>query len=104
VCWLLDLAATKVKVVQDRAEARDYLDIARLLEGGVDLSAALGAAKTVYGEVFNPVLSLKALCYFVDGNLPSLTEDVRSRLTGAVRKVDPRHLPELEAHPGGISP
>ena len=31
VASLLDLAATKPKVVQDRAEAKDYIDIARLL-------------------------------------------------------------------------
>jgi len=31
VASLLDLAATKVKVVQDRAEAKDYVDVARLL-------------------------------------------------------------------------
>ena len=104
VASLLDLAATKVKAIQDRAEAKDYLDIARLLEDGVELAQALGAALAVYSEAFNPVLSLKALCYFTDGNLPSLTENVRSRLTGAVQKVDPRHLPEFEARPGGVSP
>jgi Nucleotidyl transferase AbiEii toxin, Type IV TA system len=104
VASLLDLAATKVKVAQDRAEARDYLDIARLLEIGIDLSQALGAALAIYGETFNPVLSLKALCYFADGSLPSLPQDVRSRLTGAVRGIDPRNLPKLEARPEGISP
>lgn len=101
---LLDLAVTKVKAIQDRAEAKDYLDIAKLLEEGVDLAQALGAARAIYGEAFNPILSLKALCYFADGDLSSLPEDIRSRLTGAVQKVDPDHLPVVEALPGGVSP
>ncbi len=101
---LLDLAATKVKVVQDRAEAKDYLDIAKLLEEGLNLAEALGAAVAVYGKAFNPLLSLKALSYFVDGDLPSLPVGVRSRLTGAVERVDPDHLPEVEALPGGVAP
>src|SRR3954466_8488178 len=50
VASLLDLAATKVKVVQDRAEAKDYIDLGRLLEEGVDLARALGAALAVYGS------------------------------------------------------
>jgi hypothetical protein len=80
VASLLDLAATKVKVVQDRAEAKDYLDIARLLEEGLDLADALGAAVAVYGRAFNPLLSLKALSYFADGDLPSLPKEIQSRL------------------------
>jgi len=104
VASLLDIAATKVKVVQDRAEAKDYLDIAKLFEEGLNLAEALGAAVAVYGRGFNPLLSLKALSYFADGDLPSLPEKLRSRLTEAVAKVDPDHLPEFEAYPGGVAP
>jgi Nucleotidyl transferase AbiEii toxin, Type IV TA system len=104
VASLLDLAATKVKVVQDRAEAKDYLDIAMLLERGLDLAEVLGAAAAVYGRAFNPLLSLKALSYFADGDLPSLSEGLRSRLIGAVREVDPDRLPEVEARRGGVAP
>ncbi len=104
VASLLNLAATKVKVVQDRAEAKDYLDVDRLLLEGVDLSQALGAARTIYGASFNPILSAKALCYFEDGDLLSLPEAVRSRLTAAARQVDVTRLPDLPALPGGILP
>jgi Nucleotidyl transferase AbiEii toxin, Type IV TA system len=103
VASLLDLAATKVKAVQDRAEAKDYLDIAKLLEHGVDLAIALGAALAVYGETFNPLLSLKALSYFADGDLPALSENVRETLNGAVKEIDPKHLPRVEAQPGGVA-
>jgi hypothetical protein len=104
VASLLDLAATKVKAVQDRAESKDYLDVNRLLEEGIDLAMALGAARAVYGPAFNPLLSLKALTYFGDGDLPSLPEDVRSRLQGAAGRTDPTALPEVRALPGGLVP
>ena len=104
VASLLDLAATKVKVVQDRAEAKDYIDLGRLLEEGVDLARALGAARAVYGSSFNPLLSLKALSYFADGDLSSLSDAIRSRLSEAVRKVDPNRLPEIQALSEGIVP
>lgn len=104
VASLQDLAATKVKAVQDRAEAKDYLDILRLLEEGVELNAALGAASAVYGPSFNPLLSLKALTYFADGDLPGLPEKVKARLFKAVQEVDPSQIPEVAALPGGLLP
>jgi hypothetical protein len=104
VASLLDLAATKVKAVQDRAEAKDYIDLSRLLEEGVDLARALGAARTVYGQAFNPILSLKALSYFADGDLASLSSSVRSRLAESVRRVDLDHLPDFQPRSGGIAP
>jgi hypothetical protein len=100
----LDLAATKVKVVQDRAESKDYLDISRLLESGIGLPAALGAARAVYGPTFNPLPSLKALCYFGDGDLTSLPGDVRTRLAEAAGRVDSLRIPEMQPLSGGIAP
>lgn len=63
-------------VVQKRAEAKDYRDIAALLENGVDLSRALAAAKAVYGERFEPGTTLRALTYFADGDLPNLSMSI----------------------------
>lgn len=102
VASLPDIAATKVKVVQDRAESKDYIDIVRLLQAKVSLAVALAAAKAVYGTTFNPILSLKALCYFGDGDLAMLPEDVRSELKSAVSAVDPLNLPVVKALPGGL--
>jgi hypothetical protein len=100
----LDLAATKAKVVQDRAESKDYLDLDRLMEAGVGLPDALGAARAVYGANFNPLLTLKALCYFGDGDLESLAPEIRARLRDAVARVDVLRLPAIAALPGGIAP
>jgi hypothetical protein len=100
----LDLAATKVKAVQDRAESKDYLDIYHLLEEGIGLGEALGAARAVYGPSFNPLVSLKALCYFDDGDLADLPVAVRARLVEAVGGTDPIALPARMPLPGGIAP
>jgi hypothetical protein len=62
------------------------------------------AAVAVYGKAFNPILSLKALSYFADGDLSSLSDAIRSRLTEAVRKIDPDQIPEIQPRPGGTTP
>ena len=93
VASLLDIAGTKVAVVQKRAEVRDYLDIDALIRHGIDLPTALAAGRVVYGRSFNPIITLKALSFFED--LPSLSIVVRQRLSAAVEAVDPTALPEL---------
>ena len=96
VASLLDLAGTKVAVVQKRAEMKDYLDIDALLQHGLDLPTMLAAGGIVYGHRFNPLIALKALSYFED--VPKLPPEVRSRLLAAVAAVDPaRDLPSLTA-------
>ena len=90
---LLDIAGTKVAVVQKRAEEKDYLDIDALLRHGIDLPTALASGRVVYGRSFNPMITLKALAFYDD--LPTLPADVRKRLSAAVDSVDPSRLPVL---------
>lgn len=90
VASLLDLAGTKVSVVQQRAEAKDYIDIdALLMDGTVDLLAALKAGLGIFGQSFNPLINLKALAFFDDGDLHTLPLATKRRLAEAVRSVDP---------------
>ena len=70
-----------------RSEAKDYLDIAALIEHGIDLAHGLACARAFYGGHFNVALPLKALCYFEDGDLSSLPPTIRIRLTQAVQAV-----------------
>ncbi len=98
VASLLDIAGTKVAVVQKRAEVKDYLDIDALLQHGIDLSTALASGTVVYGRSFNPMITLKALSFFDD--LPALAADVRKRLIIAVDLVDPAILPILTPYAG----
>lgn len=99
VASLLDLAATKVGTIQARASAKDYVDIDALLQAGVGLRDALGAAIAVYGDAFNPLLSLKALTYYAEGDLGTVPEAARARLTAAAAAVDLQQLPSFEARP-----
>jgi Nucleotidyl transferase AbiEii toxin, Type IV TA system len=93
VASLLDLFATKLKVLLQRVEAKDYVDIAAMLKHGADLTPALAAARTLYGETFQPNECLKALVYFEGGDLPSLPVAMRSRLIKAASSV--RNLPTV---------
>jgi hypothetical protein len=96
VASLLDLAGTKVSVVQARAEARDYIDIDAIMRNGdVDLPTALAAGQAIYGSEFNPQITLKALSFFGEGNLRNLPEDMKSRLAAAAREVDLDRLPKI---------
>ena len=88
----------KAAVVQKRAEAKDYLDIDAILNHGkIDLPMAIAAAKFIYGSSFNPQNTLKALAYYGDGNLATVTPEVRNRLLDAVNQVDLDDLPNLES-------
>lgn len=87
VASLKDLFATKLNTVFQRAEAKDYIDIFALIESGLSLADGLGCARAVYGPGFNPMLPLKALTFFEDGDLPSLPAHVKERLVQSVRAV-----------------
>jgi hypothetical protein len=96
VASLLDLAGTKAFVVQQRAEAKDYIDIAAILgDGRIDLPAALAGAKAIYGAQFNPQITLKALSFFDDGNLRRLPKATKDLLAQAAREVDLDRLPTI---------
>ncbi len=99
---LLDLGATKVAVIQQRAERRDYLDLAALLEAGLSLAAMLAAAQALYGDQFNPMVSLKALSYFGDGDLPQLPTALQERLRHEASGL--RDIPTRERLSDRISP
>ena len=100
VASLLDLTATKLKTVQQRAEAKDYLDLAAALSDGIKLPEALGAARAVYGKIFNAMAALKALTYFEDGNLRSLPSGAKRLLLTAAESVALELIPLLEAKQG----
>jgi hypothetical protein len=93
VASLEDLLATKVKVLLQRIEAKDYLDVAALLGSGVPLATGLAAARSMFGPAFQPSESLKALVYFEGGDLNSLTEATRHLLIHVVTAV--RDLPSI---------
>lgn len=97
VAELIDLAGTKVSVVQVRAEAKDYVDVGALLGAGLSLAEMLAAGMAIYGSSFSPQSALKALSYFDDPTLTALPIALRDGLSQAVRGVDLSTLPDLQA-------
>jgi Nucleotidyl transferase AbiEii toxin, Type IV TA system len=96
VASLLDLAGTKASLVQQHAEAKDYVDVDAILRTGrIDLPTALAVAR--YGTQFNPQITLKALSYFEDGTVRDLLQAAKDRLAKAAREVDLDRLPILAA-------
>lgn len=93
IASVIDIMASKLKTVLQRSEAKDYIDIAEILRSGVSLEAGLGASRAVYGECMNTLLPLKALCYFDDGDLGTLSQEIKERLLGAV--VGLGEIPEM---------
>jgi hypothetical protein len=72
VASLDDLMATKLKAILDRAEAKDYRDIAAMISAGVSLSVGLSAFREMFdGE---PAQVLRAIGYFKDGDLKTMSQ------------------------------
>lgn len=87
VASLEDLLAHKLKVILQRAERKDYVDIAAMLRAGRSLSCGLAAARLFFGAALQPSESLKALTYFKDGDLARLSRDDRQTLIAAAAGV-----------------
>lgn len=85
--------ATKLKVVLQRAEAKDYRDLAAMIRAGANLSRALASARLLFGPNFQPSEALKALTYFGDGDLDTLAAAETTTLIEAARQV--RDVPEV---------
>lgn len=94
VASLHDLLATKLKVILQRVEAKDYRDIVALLRSGESLEKGLAVARTLFHPTFQPGESLKAMVYFEGGDLQTLTADERVCLIHAASQV--RELPSVD--------
>ncbi len=88
-----DLMATKLKAMLQRVEAKDYRDVAALIDSGMALDRGLAAARQLFGPSFQPSESLKALVYFEGGDLATLASETKETLMAASRAV--RALPEV---------
>lgn len=100
VASLLDIAATKLATIQQRAQARDYEDILALTSAGITLSEMLAAAEAVYGLTFNGSLSLKALTFFADGDLPTLSPASQSKLSTLASGLNLQEIQPMQARSG----
>lgn len=85
VASLEDLMATKLKTILDRAEAKDYADIAAMLAAGVSLERGLAAFNAMFKN--DPALPLRALGFFKDGDLATLPRKDQDLLRAARDRV-----------------
>lgn len=92
VASLQDLLAHKLKVLLQRVETKDYLDIDALLSSGLDLAHGLAGARALF-PAFAPQECLKALAYFDDPALETLSPQLQKRLLKATKSV--RAIPRV---------
>lgn len=93
VASLRDLMAFKLKVLLQRIEHRDYLDIHAMIENGCSLQDGLSSAKALFGRAFQPSEALKTLTWFEGGDLAELSAEVKTSLIQAVNAVE--EIPSL---------
>ena len=92
-----DLMATKLKVIFDRVELRDYRDIAAMIANGVSVTRGLSSARLFYG--INEMLALKAMAYLKDGDLSQLSKSEKKILRQTAAKItEPFPSVELLSH------
>ena len=87
VASMLDLFATKLKVLLQRVQVRDYQDLAAILRAGFALRDGLGAAATLFGKTFPPMEAAKALGHF-HGDATQVPAEDRRTLAKAVTEWD----------------
>lgn len=75
------LLATKLKAINDRASAKDYIDIAEILkDNNYSLYEGLKEVEKMYNSSVPSAQILKGLVYFEDGDLQTLNKEVKNFL------------------------
>lgn len=99
-----DLMGHKLKVLLQRVEAKDYLDIAALLKSGQTLERGLGAAEAMFNN-FPAAEALRALTYFQGGDLERIEQKDRELLIRSVTQVGhTKEMPIVSRKLGLLSP
>ena len=105
VASLVDLAGMKMRVIQVRANWKDYVDIHALVSYGIDVPTGLAAAKAI-DRSFDVAISIRALQFYGDGTLDRVPVAIQRDLTRLAQKVDLAKLPTLHPRrgltPGGL--
>ena len=81
-----DLLGHELKVLLQRVEAKDYIDIAAMLDAGQTLENGLGAAMTLFPNL-PPCEVARALTYFEGGDLARLPSRTKATLVRHVGRL-----------------
>ena len=96
IASLKDLFGMKCATISQRAEKKDYLDIHAIIKNTkLDLQDGLAAAQGIYGSQYNPVITLKSLSYFKDGNVSELSSEIQTDLIQAIRDIKIENIPQI---------
>jgi hypothetical protein len=97
VASLRDIFGMKCATIPQRNEVKDYRDIhALLFHARIKLADGIAAAAAIYGQQYNPLLTLQALAYFDDLPEP-LPASMKADLLSAVKSVSLQNLPAIAA-------
>lgn len=104
VATLRDIAGNKMGAIWNRSAAKDMIDVHALLVNGLSLAEMFAAAQAIYGAQFHPMIAIRNLGSFVDGDLPTVPMAVRADLSRAAGRVTLEEIPVFERLPGGLRP
>jgi hypothetical protein len=91
--------ATKLKATLDRAEAKDYRDIAEMISAGVSLPAGVSAFRAMFNA--EPSQVLRSIGYFEDGDLEKLARTDQELLRNARDRIG--LLPDMPVKHGSLA-
>lgn len=97
IASLQDLLATKLNTIQHRAECKDYIDIYVIMKSGLSLAEGLGCAIAIYGKIFDPASSLRALCSYREGDLKELNKKIQNYLSSQAVAIE--NIPIIQTYP-----
>lgn len=96
VASMIDLFGHKLKVILQRIESKDYLDVAALLDSRLSLADGLAAASALFCNKFAPMESVRSLTYFVGGDLDVLPQSSKETLIAAASSFSPESLRQMK--------
>lgn len=82
---LQDLLATKLAVITQRVEYKDYIDIANIVSNNISLKQGIDRAKVFYKNQIAIQEVLKTIVYFKGGDLYKLKENEKNILKKSVK-------------------
>lgn len=82
---LQDLLATKLAVITQRVEYKDYIDIVNIVSNNVSLKQGIDRAKVFYKNQIAIQEVLKTIVYFKGGDLYKLKENEKNILKKSVK-------------------
>jgi hypothetical protein len=99
IASLRDLAGTKAKVINERVELKDYLDIAALLDAGMTLPEIVAAAVAIFPGQVDEIATVSAITFFEDGEVATFPEPLKRKLRAAARGASrvPPPVPTFES-------